>query len=238
MSDPKLYSYKLTYDTGFAPNPFHNVCTLATCKPGMRTTKQAGHWVAGFTSGRLHPAKIGDERLIYLMKITEVIPLENYWKEFPDKINKKDNQVTLLGDNIYKYEDKKFKHVENPHHPEDQLPRDTGGKNVLVAKEFYYFGKNALEIPSDVKSNVPRGPSNYGSLTDGEMATKFVEYVKEAASKLEKNEYGLYGMPHSWNEDVNCGDSCGQTAEPKESGCGTSCATKPKAEPKAKSCAQ
>lgn len=28
----RLFSYKQTDDTGFAPNPFHGVCTLATCK--------------------------------------------------------------------------------------------------------------------------------------------------------------------------------------------------------------
>lgn len=31
-----LYSYIMTCDTGFAPNPFNNICTLACCKSSMR----------------------------------------------------------------------------------------------------------------------------------------------------------------------------------------------------------
>lgn len=32
----KAFCYVIPYDTGFAPNPFHGLCTLATCKPQIR----------------------------------------------------------------------------------------------------------------------------------------------------------------------------------------------------------
>lgn len=32
----RLFSYKISYDTGFAPNPFHNVLSLATCKVSVK----------------------------------------------------------------------------------------------------------------------------------------------------------------------------------------------------------
>ena len=28
----RIYAYVVTHDNGFAPNPFHGFCTLATCK--------------------------------------------------------------------------------------------------------------------------------------------------------------------------------------------------------------
>lgn len=31
-----LFSYIVRWDHGFAPNPFHGICSLATCKPGIR----------------------------------------------------------------------------------------------------------------------------------------------------------------------------------------------------------
>ena len=34
----KLYAYVMTYDTGFAPNSFYGVCTLACCKPKIRSS--------------------------------------------------------------------------------------------------------------------------------------------------------------------------------------------------------
>lgn len=42
---PKLYSYVLREDTGFAPNPYHGFCTLACCKPLIRRRAEIGDWV-------------------------------------------------------------------------------------------------------------------------------------------------------------------------------------------------
>ncbi|WP_410897079.1 hypothetical protein [Pseudomonas chlororaphis] len=30
---PRVFSYKLTRNYGFAPNPSYGICTLARCKP-------------------------------------------------------------------------------------------------------------------------------------------------------------------------------------------------------------
>ena len=38
-----LYSYVITRDYGFAPNPFGGICTLATCKPGIRNHAKVGY---------------------------------------------------------------------------------------------------------------------------------------------------------------------------------------------------
>ena len=32
----RVHSYVVRYDSGFAPNPFYEYCTLATCKPNIR----------------------------------------------------------------------------------------------------------------------------------------------------------------------------------------------------------
>lgn len=52
----------MTDDTGFAPNPFFGILTLATCKPGIRLTKKVGDYIAGFTSERLCKDLPGNER--------------------------------------------------------------------------------------------------------------------------------------------------------------------------------
>lgn len=43
----RYFSYILTRDYGFAPNPFNGTCTLATCKPKIRATANVanGLWV-------------------------------------------------------------------------------------------------------------------------------------------------------------------------------------------------
>ena len=49
----RLFSFKITRDTGFAPNPFWGRLTLATCKPRIRASKRPSNWIAGFTSRSL-----------------------------------------------------------------------------------------------------------------------------------------------------------------------------------------
>lgn len=72
----RLFAYKLTHDTGFAPNPFWGMLTLATCKSAMRLSKEEGDWIAGFTSRTLCGDAVGAEKLLYLMKVSSKIATE------------------------------------------------------------------------------------------------------------------------------------------------------------------
>ena len=38
----RVFSYIVTHDTGYAPNPFHGFLTLACCKPLIRRTAEVG----------------------------------------------------------------------------------------------------------------------------------------------------------------------------------------------------
>jgi len=85
----RLISYKMSHDTGFAPNPFFGCLTLATCKPGIRRSgnRQVGDWIAGFGSKKMcRDEVVGNERLIYLMKVTEErLLIADYFNGFPGK---------------------------------------------------------------------------------------------------------------------------------------------------------
>lgn len=79
----------MSHDTGFAPNPFFGCLTLATCKPGIRRSgnRQVGDWIAGFGSKKMcRDEVVGNERLIYLMKVTEErLLIADYFNGFPGK---------------------------------------------------------------------------------------------------------------------------------------------------------
>ncbi len=83
----RLFTYLMTHDSGFAPNPFQGVLTLATCKPGIRRTKNPGDWIAGFASAALVRSSkelgltIKPNGLVYLMRIGEVLPLAKYFED-------------------------------------------------------------------------------------------------------------------------------------------------------------
>ena len=91
-AEAHLFTYILPYDSGFAPNPFGNACTLACCKPVIRRTASPDDWVIGTT------AAPDSGRLAYAMRVTQALTFDVYWENFPEKRPSQDK----CGDNIYR----------------------------------------------------------------------------------------------------------------------------------------
>jgi len=81
----KLYSYVMVSDTGFAPNPFDGFCTLACCKPNIRRTASVDDWIVGTGSN----GTVGNDKLIYAMKVTEKTDFDIYYhdKRFHNRLD-------------------------------------------------------------------------------------------------------------------------------------------------------
>lgn len=211
----RIFSYKMTDDTGFAPNPFKGFMTLATCKPYIRKTKKKGDWIAGFTSVTLNKDKVGEERLIFLMEVTEnPVKYSDYWdlKEYQVKkanMNSK-NVEDKTGDNIYKPISNSttgFKQIGTKFHNEVEIiENDLFGENVLISQNFYYFGSKPVHIPKKFRPNVPKGSTPYGVITDENgNGNEFIKYIQLNFKK------GIINMPHIWpkeNNNINKGKSC------------------------------
>ena len=206
----RLFAYKLTDDTGFAPNPFHGVCTLATCKSYIRLHKRREDWIAGFTSVELNRDGVGCERLVYLMQVSEKLPFGSYYTEprFAKKIPRQgaNRCVEVVGDNIYGIRDGVVFQISNLFHRPEKLAEDTSGQFVLIAKTFAYFGSEPLVIPDDLRPAVPSGAARHGVLTkDAARARAFVDFV------LSKGK-GIHAQPTSWKN--------GDTSWKRRSSCG------------------
>ena len=133
---------------------------------GIRSTKQVGDWVAGFTSVTLCSSPVGQEKLVYLMRVSEKISICDYYIDprFKNKIpDMKDKDITRQrGDNIYKclsgkkHKDSilrrdgeiykcvpvecKCRQILNcSHNSEDDKKKDLKGGAVLIASEFLLF---------------------------------------------------------------------------------------------------
>ena len=72
----RLFSYVLRSDTGFAHNVTEGYCTLACCKPKIRSTADVGDWVMGTL-----PTHLGKNRLAYVMRINETLPFNDYFED-------------------------------------------------------------------------------------------------------------------------------------------------------------
>lgn len=150
----KIYSYILARDYGFAPNPFHRVCTLATCKPKIRNPAKIGDWVIGVGSNE--EGSLFKGKLIFAMEVTEKLAFNEYWNDERFDVKKpimNGSNKQFFGDNIY-HKENNIWIQENSHHSLQNgkpnlknLERDTSSEFVLISNNFYYFGKKAISIP-------------------------------------------------------------------------------------------
>ena len=148
---PKLCTYLITNDTGLAPNPYWGWCTLAVCTPNHQgASLDNGDWIAGFlTKSRGH-------RLVYAMEVMEQMDLNYYYHDsrFAKKRpNLRGSWKERCGDNFYsRNEDGTWKQHRNCFHiGDDALRKDTRKSNVFIARKFWYFGRDAMLLPSALR---------------------------------------------------------------------------------------
>lgn len=149
----KVYIYVVARDFGFAPNPFHGICTLATCKPKIRNVAKVDDWVIGVGGGKLNATG----RCVFGMRVTRKMTFNEYWlsEEFRDKRPVRNgSKKMMLGDNIYFKDNNNVWSQAHSHHSlidgtlnEHNLKRDTSSNYVLASSHFYYFGNAAPDIP-------------------------------------------------------------------------------------------
>jgi len=155
-----LFSYVVKFDTGFAPNPSGDYCTLACCKPNIRKQAGIGDWIVG--TGSVN--NMGNAFLIYAMEVSESITFAEYFRDtrFQDKIPKNNDDV---GDNIYEPLAKgNYKQLPSRHshrNGEENLKmkkHDLKSESVLISSNFSYYGDKAIRIPDEYINVIKKGP--------------------------------------------------------------------------------
>lgn len=191
----KYYSYVIKRDFGFAPNPYFGYCTLATCKPIIRRTAQKGDWVALFGASG---TKI-KRKLVALMQVDETLSFDEYWedkrfiKKRPDFSRAAFN---MYGDNIYHHVDNKWFQEPSHHSCKDgsinynNLNHDTKTDRVLIAKQFFYFGNNAVDVPDKFSHLIGEG-RGHRVCDDERLIEPFIDYVSSNYTN------GINGVPYS-----------------------------------------
>ena len=153
----RIYTYIITHDTGYAPNPFRGYCTLACCKPRIRRTARTGDWVVGMTSAR----RGRPQRLVYAMRVDRVLTFSEYWKDGRFEAKKPvwsthdEPTVASVGDNCYEPVGRgQPRQVPCRHSRRDGSAsggarrRDLSGKHVLVSWTYSYFGAKRRRLPA------------------------------------------------------------------------------------------
>ncbi len=197
----KLFSYVLARDYGFAPNPFFGICTLATCKPRIRSTAKIGDWVIGTGSSEHHRTGF----LVYAMRVDETMSFNEYWANERFQQKKPNLQGSIkqaYGDNIYYKMSNGIWHQENSHHSKDggipnldNIERDTQTDRVLISTYFAYWGNQGPKIPETFRNyhgyDICAG-RNHKSEFPNEFVKEFITWF----NSLETS--GFLGQPIDW----------------------------------------
>lgn len=196
-----LYTYKITRDYGFAPNPYFGFCTLATCKPKIRKKSNIGDWIAGF--GGQNTVAAG--KLVYLMQVNEKLTFDEYWND--PRFQKKKPIFTksikyCYGDNIYHHNENGNWLQEDSHHSLKDginylnLERDTSVNKVVISENYWYFGKDAIKLCDELSVIIPKNRGHRRFVN-----TEAEEYIVNLLNYINDNKYssGIRGLPFSWN---------------------------------------
>lgn len=197
-----VWCYTVAQDHGFAPNPFHGVCTLATCKPYIRKGAQVDDWVLGMgASGYGYRG-----RAVFVMRVTETTDYDAYWRDPRFAVKKpvvNGSFMQRFGDNIY--------HRASPEGPwiqadsrhskvggavnEEFLKNDTViTRRVLLSDDFIYWGEQAPMLPAElgIFATVKRGHRRDFDATQVAALTRWAG---------RRNERGWVGNPFEWRPE-------------------------------------
>lgn len=200
--NPKVYTYIVSRDYGFAPNPFFGYCTLACCKQQMRKTVQKGDWILGLGSKKL---KCRDN-LIYIMKVTEILNFNDYFADPRFQVKKPDlkgSLTTIHGDNVYyTLKNGYFKQSECHHsHPTLDIKKanqkkDTSCDKVLISNHFFYFGDKFIPLSKELKDLTEKLRSSH--MCKEEIQMPSMNFIKKIEKENEVNF--IKGDPINWSD--------------------------------------
>lgn len=183
----KIYSYVVEHDTGYAPDPEDDLCTLCRCKfrkhPGKRRNivelAKVGDWVIG--TGGASKKSAGHGKLVYAMRVDEILQRGEYYNRYPKR---RDNKNDPPRSNFEKQE-----------------------QFALLSRHFYYFGANAVDLPEQF-SLEKQGPG-FRKRVDCIDIDRFLEWLKG------QSKPGKHGEPCCPEEPVGnpkgrkrCKSSC------------------------------
>ena len=156
--NPRLFSYVVARDYGFAPNPFFGICTLATCKPKIRATASIGDWIIGTGS-----SKNGRQGyLVFAMRVTETMTFNEYWEDERfqrKKPNMRGSMKQAFGDNIYFMDDDGHWQQQDSHHSyangsanPHNICNDTKANRILCSTDYVYWGRSGPKLPQKFRT--------------------------------------------------------------------------------------
>lgn len=218
MSKTTLFTYRLRYDDGAAPNPFGGVCSLVICKPRIRLRAQEGDWIAG--TGAVSSGLPGaSHRLVYAMKVTRKMLMEEYdthtRRNLPVKVPdiRNEDPRRWVGDSIYDFSTTPPR-IRRGVHDENSRDTDLGGQYALLSSHFFYFGRNAIPLPEDLRRIVKEGQGER-SKGNAPHVARFIDWIEG----LGHEPGSVLGDPITWPPTSVSMKACANGRLVEDAGC-------------------
>ena len=197
---PRIYSYVVKRDFGFAPNPFHGFCTLATCKPVIRRVAEVGDWVIG--TGSVYRNRTG--HIVYAMRVSETMSFDEYWRDprfLAKRPDLRGSRKQAFGDNIYHKDPNSglWLQADSHHSLRDGTPdprntgNDTKTDRVLISDDFIYWGGCGVEIPEFDGINICKNGQSHRSMFSDQVVAACIGWLRSF------EETGYCDRPLKWD---------------------------------------
>ena len=185
----KIFSYVVDHDEGREPNPYFGGCTLCRCKYSKKAEATQGR------KGRKNIVELADEgdwvigtggkskksagngKLIYAMRVDEKLTRSEYFARFKEK---------------------------RPDRPRAHFERFE--QFALISRHFYYFGKNAIDIPERFKHFQKKGPGF--RYVDPAQFRSFLEWLKKGKCKPGRHGEPCWKGVDKLEASERCRSSC------------------------------
>ena len=172
---PCIYKYVITFDNGKAPCVDDGFLSLCICKPKIRKTAQLGDWIIA-TGSRSRISRV--PKIVFAAKVTEIKTMEQYAIENEGR-----------RDCIYHFDGLSLTHNGSQIHDDQKNQnKDISGRFCLISTQFWYFGKDAIELPEPLHGLYHQG-RGHGKIRD--------EPIVEAANTyFSQKKCGVLGQPN------------------------------------------
>ena len=187
----RVFSYVVVHDTGFSPNPFHGLLTLACCKPQIRQTANVGDIIVGMSSR--------SERIVYATQVADVISFDEYWADPRYQVRRpimtSPDIVYRAGDNIYEPVAGGYRQLHSFHSDRDGSEdaglkqTDLSGNHVLVSERFTYWGRSGPTLPEHLL---------FLAVGRGHRCTFTQDQIDTVARWFADLPRGVLGAPAQW----------------------------------------
>lgn len=141
------------------------------------------------------------------MRVQEVLTLREYDRlastRWPHRVPDVESAALQdrLGDCIYDYSNGKPVQRRGVHNAGNQST-DLGGENVLISRDFYYFGASAIRLPDNLRA-ILHQTQGHKSTCNAPYVDPFVRWLRTVATSVGQ----VYGWPDSvveWGSSSGC----------------------------------